>query len=450
MIFIYSPHITSRLKYVADHLFKNTLGTAYQLSEDKEGFLNHAGTCINYSADNLNQGIQIVPCGLLSEMGVFPRHDLKVSTWNGLPCFFFNNATPVPFDLFAASFYLLTLYEEYCCADYDEHQRFIPDHATAHQNGFLEIPLVDRWAYRLKDLLIARFGGSDQYKLRKYQAVSTMDVDHPYLYRNKGLLKNAWGACRDLLHGKRTAVGVRIRTLLHLADDPYMQSIRQFDAIHKQLKRTYYLFVLIAEYGRYGRATIYPQRKYFNYVKSLKAIIPCLHASYRTLFDGARREKERTILERLLQRKISRNRQHYLRIHIPETYRSLANSGFEEDFSLAFAKTPGFRSGTAIPHYFFDVENNNCTSLLLRPTTVMDTCLIAHLGLSPDKALERLSALARACKQSGGDFVMLWHNSNLTGTAAQNPWINVFTESYKYALSLEEINNFEPQKQHCL
>ncbi len=440
MIFIYTHHLTPRLEYVSEHLFKNILGVDYRLNTDKEAFLSHAGPSINYSPEPLNKGIHILPHGLLSETGVRPVDDLKQSTWDDLFCFFSNGGQQIPFDILAASFYLLTLYEEYFPTHLDMHLRFDPRESLAYKNEFLEVPLIDRWAYKLKDIFVSDWKENIDFKLRKYRMISTFDIDHPYLYKNKGVAKNIYGALRDT--GRRNWSGLmdRLRVLLHVVEDPYLKVLYWLDEFHKKSGREYYLFILLSRYGKYGRSTIYSQRKYHEYVKSLTNVKIGLHASYKTLLDRIQTQKEKVKLESLLEWQVFLNRQHYLRLQTPGTFRILSELGFKEDFSLSYAKQPGFRSGTAVPHPFFDVENNRCTSLLIRPTVVMDSCLIIHLGLAPEEALVKLKKLSVECKLSGGDFLMLWHNSNLSGKPEQNPWIKIFIESYQYALSLENGN----------
>ena len=47
----------------------------------------------------------------------------------------------IPFDIFAASFYLITRYEEYLPHVQDVHERFPADESIAFKNGFLEQPV---------------------------------------------------------------------------------------------------------------------------------------------------------------------------------------------------------------------------------------------------------------------------------------------------------------------
>ena len=435
---IYSfPNNLKRLNYTVRHVFNHILGVGFEIVSDKEVFLKQKGICINYSDEALNQGIQIRPHGLLAEKGFRTIDNLNECEWKGLFAFFKQEKGDIPFDIFAASFYLLTLYEEYIPKRLDEHERFHYEESLAYRKGFLEIPIVDRWAYLLKKELEERGYDTSSFRLRKYQAISTFDIDYPYLYRNKGLIKNAGGAARDLLKGKFSRVINRLAVQLHLKADPYFKAILRIEEIQKHLNRPYYLFALIAGKSKYDRSIVYSHRRFYNYLKQNRSATIGLHPSYDTLRNMKRLMKEKAKLEHIVKQKITINRQHFLRMHNPETFQELSLAGIQEDFTLAFAHAPGFRSGTAVPYPFYDIEKEEETNLLIRPTIMMDTTLISHLKLSPEKALQRMKILIDACKQSGGDYLSLWHNSNLAITEKENPWINVFIQSYKYAISLE-------------
>ena len=277
----------------------------------------------------------------------------------------------------------------------------------------------------------------DDFKLRKYRAVATYDIDHPFLYRYKGFIKNSGGFLRDGLKGHFRKTKERLGTLLRLQEDPYLASIRSIDQIQSQFNRSYYLFVLLGKRGKYGRTTTYSPKAYFRYLKTLTLSHIGLHPSYDTLRNLEQLGKEKKQLEKILQSKITHSRQHFLRMQVPETFQELILAGVEEDFTLAFAHAPGFRSGTAIPYFFYDLQKDEATTLLIRPTVMMDSTFIFHQKLSPEEALQKMKQLVDACKQSGGDYLSLWHNSNLAGTPEENPWINVFIQSFNYAVSIE-------------
>ena len=438
-VYIYSlPDNIKRLHYVVHHVFNYVLGVDVEIVSNKEKFfLQKNSCCINYSNEELHQGLQICPHGLLSENGVRTIDNLDECEWKGLFGFFKQEKGDIPFDIFAASFYLLTLYEEYIPKRLDKHERFHHEESLAYRKGFLEIPVVDRWAYYLKEELEERGYDTSSFQLRKYRAISTFDIDHPYLYRNKGLVKNVGGVVRDLLKGKINLVMDRIAVQLHLKPDPYFEAIIRIEEIQKQLNRPYYLFALIAGKSKYDRSIVYSHRRFYNYLKQNQSAIIGLHPSYNTLRNLKQLMKEKSKLEHIVKQKITTSRQHFLRMHNPETFQELNLAGFQEDFTLAFAHAPGFRSGTAVPYLFYDIEKEEETNLLIRPTIMMDTTLISHQGLCPEEALQKIKTLVDACKQSGGDYLSLWHNSNLAITEKENPWINVFIQSYKYAISLE-------------
>ena len=435
---IYSPSENAqRLDYIARHLFNAVLGSDYSIIRDKATFLRQTGACINYSNENLGHGLWILPQGLLFEKGVREISDIEVSEWNGYFCFFRQMQGDIPFDLFAASFYLLALYEEYFPEQLDEHGRFDPNKSLAYQNGFLEIPLIDRWAYLLKEELEKKYPDV-HFKKREFRFVSTFDIDQPYMYLKKGLIRSAGGIIRDLLNRKFENIAIRFSVLFRLQPDPYMEALRWIDRVHKESGKSYYLFALMNDQGKYGRKTLYPLTAYYRYLKNLGSAIIGLHPSYDTYRNLKLINKEKKRLEKALRKPgITTSRQHFLRMHVPDTFRRLEAAGFLEDFTTAFAHAPGFRSGTAVPYYFYDVEKDTTGELLLHPTIVMDSCLITHLGLRPEEALVKIKRLIDECKQSGGDFVSLWHNSNLTGNSNNNPWTNVFIKTFRYAISTE-------------
>ena len=79
---------------------------------------------------------------------------IEVKKWEELPCFFsVGKKSKLPFDLFAASFYLLSRYEEYLPHLKDDLGRFIAQQSLAHQHKFLEQPLVDQWVAKFANLL---------------------------------------------------------------------------------------------------------------------------------------------------------------------------------------------------------------------------------------------------------------------------------------------------------
>lgn len=434
MVTIYAPRESVRLVYIVSHLFQNILGTDYEFVDEKEVFLKRKGACINYSDTDLNKGIRILPHSLLYEKGVMTQL-VQTGVWKGLPCFFLQPEGDIPFDIFAASFYLLTRYEEYDYTDYDSHGRYPPEASLACKEKFLEIPLVDRWIQALKDVLTDGSNNLDCIP-RQFRIVSTFDIDHPYLYLNKGVLKNLSGGIKDILGGNRKALSVRFRTLLHFRSDPFFDAFKNIVAIYRDLGRDFFAFIHVGKYGKFDRRTIYPHRRFYSYIRSLYDVRFGIHPSYRASFDSELIRDEKKRLEKILGYQIKRSRQHFLRMRLPDTYRSLNAMQIEEDFTMTYASVPGFRASTAIPFHFFDLETDRITALLIRPTIVMDATFIGYLNASSEEALEKYKHLMDESYKSSGDFIMLWHNSNLTNPD-KNEWFRVFEEVLKRGIELE-------------
>ena len=439
MVIIYFPEENAkRLNYISQHIFVNILGTTFKIVSDREAFLQETGVCINYSDEPLNHGLQIIPHGLLSETGVRKFLDLDESKWKDYFCFFKQEMGDIPFDLFSAGFYLLTSYEEYFLKQTDKHDRFDVNVSLLYRNDSLEIPLIDRWAYGLKEELEVKYPDF-KCKLRNYRFISTFDIDYPFLYLYKGVSKTVGLIFQDLMKFDFGGLWKRLSVVFHLSPDPYMQLIEKIDDFFKKAGRVYYLFVLLGKTGKYGRSTIKQTFSYNNYLKSLEQVVIGSHPSYDTFNHLDLLIEEKKELEKLLKRKVTVNRRHFLRMTFPQSFREAESAGFKEDFTLGFAKAPGFRSGTAIPYYFYDVEQDRLSDLLIRPTIVMDSTLIVHLKYEPNFALLKLRQLADECKKSGGDYLCLWHNSNLA-EEKDKLWRDVFITLFNYAVSLENDN----------
>ena len=70
--------------------------------------------------------------------------------------FFSVNNSVFPFDPFAASFFMISRYEEYLPHIKDIHGRFEAKESLAFKNNFLEKPIVDIWINLIKKELVEK------------------------------------------------------------------------------------------------------------------------------------------------------------------------------------------------------------------------------------------------------------------------------------------------------
>ena len=94
--------------------------------------------------------------------------------WDDVPCFFnAGSKSSIPYDIFAASFFLISRYEEYLPHVRDKHERFNPEQSIAYKFRFLEKPVVDLWAMKLKEVLSEKFP-KFEFPEREFNYISTI------------------------------------------------------------------------------------------------------------------------------------------------------------------------------------------------------------------------------------------------------------------------------------
>ena len=102
------------------------------------------------------------------------------------------------FDVFAASFYLLSRYEEYLPHKRDVYERFPATESIAYKKDFLQEPLIDFWVIELYNIIKKSYPSLPDME-RKYNFINTIDIDNAYAYLNKGLIRTIGGYCKSLL-----------------------------------------------------------------------------------------------------------------------------------------------------------------------------------------------------------------------------------------------------------
>ncbi len=157
MLLVYTHNITPRLKYIFKHICTRILGLEVSFTTKIEEFIAHDSLKMSYTKQQLGNEFFIKSHDILFEQGLNDI-EINVQNWGQTKCFFFNGEkSAMPFDIFAASFYLLSRYEEYLPHVKDEYGRFLATESIAFKHGFLHQPVVDIWAYKFKEALQVQF-----------------------------------------------------------------------------------------------------------------------------------------------------------------------------------------------------------------------------------------------------------------------------------------------------
>lgn len=431
MITIYASKLTERLQYIVSFLIGDIIGSEFNLTDSIEEAKAISTPLINYSNHTIEGAFCIRPSGLLEQSGI-SNVDPQLTKTKEQHIIFPNNGGHIPFDIFSAAFYLVTRYEEYDSNYTDRQGRALSEKSISYDAGWLESPIVDQWALALQEELNRFFPRMINVSPPKFRFVSTIDIDHPYCYRAKSLLLHVVKTGIDVVKLRFADVTRRLKTLLLLQEDPFFT----FDYIcklHKKHNLDPIFFVHLGPYGRYDRKTIYPLPRYYLKLREMSRSFKIgSHPSYKASFDHKKTQEEIEKLSRIIGSKTEINRQHYLRFEMPHTYRHLLEMGIKQDYSMGYAPRFGFRAGTCHPHYFFDIEKEAVTPLLVHPTILMDATLNKYMKFTPDVAREVIFEMIDECRAVNGQFVLLWHNSSLSDADGWSGWDALYQQVLAY------------------
>jgi hypothetical protein len=434
LILIYTHKITPRVRYIFKHIFTRTLLIPVDFTSKVEEFVAHNGPKITYTKTPLGNEFFIKSNNLLFEQGVNDM-EIVIQKWEEVPCFFKTGPkSSIPYDIFAASFYLISRYEEYLPHVKDKHGRFTAAQSLAFKYDFLEKPVVDIWAYKLVAVLKEKFPDYE-FQQRKYAFISTLDIDNAYAYKYKSLVRGVGGFFNDLLHVRFVRVWNRFAVTFNIKKDPF----DTFDTILKLKKEqevNSIFFFLIGDYTTFDTNVSASKNKFRLLIKEMLDYASVgLHPSYFTMNNASLLKKEKERLEGIINMPIQRSRQHYLRFSLPETYQNLIDLEVAEDYSMGYASNVGFRASTCTPFYFYDLDFEIQTPLKIFPFALMDTTLNDYMKLTPRQSLGRIRDLKNEVKAVNGSFITLFHNESLSDYLRWKGWKRLYDSMIKIAIS---------------
>ena len=433
MLLIYVSKLTNRLGYTLNLVFKTMLNIPFEITLDEEYFCSYSGPKICYSRNKIGDGLYIKSTSLLYQTSV-ENQEIQVTEMEGLPIFFqtYGKDITLPFDIFAATFYLVSRYEEYLPHRKDHHQRFDYKDSLAYQNNFLHVPIVNKWA----DFFCKKI--KDHYPdinvpIRRFHFVSTIDIDAAYAVVNKGLLRNMGRFVKDLVDRDYNSVYKRAMVMLKKEKDPF----DTFDYILKTANDYHaelLFFVLFANYNTYDKNISPNSLKFQQLIKHLGDYAKVgIHPSYASFADPTLLTQERKMLASVMHKPIKRSRFHFLRFQLPVSYQNLTDNNIEADYSMGYSNEYGFRAGICTPFHFYDMESDAETNLTIHPFAVMDSALKKYLNLSPDEALDVLKTVIDEIKAVEGTLYTIWHNNSLCELFGWEGWSRVYEQMLDYA-----------------
>lgn len=422
MLLIYTHKITPRVTYITRQLFYHILGVEIGYTTQVADFIKHKGPKITYTRQPLQNEFFIQSSEMLFQTGI-EEVEIQMAQWDELPCFFScGPRSNIPFDILAASFYLLSRYEEYLPHVRDQHGRFPPAESLAMQQEFLRLPLVDLWANKMLEKLRERFPEIVTNR-KPYRFTPIVDVTTSHCYAHRGFFRGMAGLLLDLSRLRLKRIWERIRVAFNPALDPY-DNFDRLLALEKEYASKTMFFFQFAEYSTYDK-NVSPNNNAFKYL--IKSVADYCVVSLGVSYAGAEEpdtlKEEKRRLSDVIHRPVNYARMRYNRVEVPKTYRSLAETEFTRDYSMGYTHEIGFRASTSFPFFFYDITLETQQPIKIHPFTFHDYALTRYS--SRESLISDLDGLFKQLKAVNGRMVAVFSNELLGGDQSID-WLQLY------------------------
>ncbi len=419
--------MTARFRYIAEWMFMDVLGVGVEFTSDRDTVLNPTLPVLNYSVERVGNEPFIRACGLLESSALELPEVIPVPFRGSSGLFPSSHDSLMPFDPFAACFFTITRMEEYFATERDEHGRFRHDQSVLVSMGVSGKPIANIWCRFLADSLKEVYP-SLVFPIMPFRFLPTIDIDNAYAYAGKSIMRNLGSAFRQMGVMGVSGFTERLKVLMGQMSDPYdtYDYLLSHFKGHEQDVR---FFFHLGDRSRFDTPVSWRSRRFRNLVRTIhrhfqSGIHPSCLASLDTGPETMLKEKQRFVTITGHEPQISR--QHFLMLRFPDTYQKLLDAGIASDYSMGYVGQTGFRAGTCTPFRFFDLVSGEATHLMVFPFQAMDVTLKNYMRLTPDEAIENLSALMDEVKATGGWFSVIWHNESVTESGEWKEYRRVF------------------------
>ena len=405
-------------KYILDIIFNEFLGLKFELVEDKE--------CKDWIIELENKKVLTIKDTFFNNYS----QDLEYLKLDNIP------SKIEDLDIFAASFFMLTRWEEYVSKNRDEHDRFPATESLAFKQNFLDRPVVNENVEKLKKMLL-NLDNSLFFKEYNYKFTLTHDVDVPFKYYSlKSTIRTLAG---DLL--KRGDIKLFfsnlnnfIKSKINYKKDPFYT----FDFIlemNKKYNISSYFFFMSG--GTTNKDNFYNIND-FRIEQLIKNIKDSnnhvgIHPSYSSYDDMKQLSKEKKALSVIVNLDIKFGRQHYLNFAIPDTWQNWEEQNMLFDSTLGYADMPGFRCGVCYEYSVFNILTRKKLKLKEKPLIVMECTIFEerYMNLNYEDSYRKIIKYIDIVKQYNGEFVLLWHNDRLISCEQKILYKRILTNAEK-------------------
>ena len=354
MLLIYAEQLSPRFSFIIKHIFDRMLGLEIKITTDLECFIKSDSYKLSYAKSAIGNEFFVKNFGLLYQKGV-QNIDIFIEYFEGIPYFFSAKKGCFPFDIFSASFFLLSRYEEYKCGNNEKYENFSATESIAYKYNFLEIPIIDIWVEKFKKALLEKYPNL-VFNEKKYTETSVIEVAKAFKYKHKGIVRSISRSIVDIFTLNFYNFINRLKVIFGFIKDPF-DIYDQFINFHKEKNIRNIFFFLLANYSIHDKGISYNNVKYKYLIKYMAdySIVSVL-SSYFATFDIKEMKNEQKRMNAILNRSITRFKANNNILPLPDIYRKLTECEYKEDYSMGYTSHIGFRSGTCTPYFFYDIK----------------------------------------------------------------------------------------------
>lgn len=430
MLLIHTKKLTPRISYIFKHISIRILGIDVAFTSGIEEFIAHHGPKISYGKKRMGNELFFQSHGLLEQQGL-EATDVTVKKWNNTYGFFpVSNTSSLPFDIFAASFYMITRYEEYLPHVKDEVGRFMASESLAYKEGFLQQPIVDIWVYLFKEKLLEAFPDM-VFPKKKIVIHPVIEAAQTYAYKQKGFFRTVVGYVDSFFHAKFRNILTRTQVILGFKRDP-LDTFKWM--VNKATRSNFDLtvFFLLGNALSFNESMNTHREKFkmlIKYVSDYKEV--GLIFSFNSLKDYQLLKNEKRRMQEITNRALESSVNSEFLVNLPDIYRHLVELEVKRDFTMVFRDTIGFRAGTCTPFLFYDLDYEIKTPLIIHPSAMTTFAFQQKYTSDIEKTV---SNMLNVVNEVNGTFTMIFSNKDFSFSENNKVWRTIFSEKLgKYA-----------------
>lgn len=418
-LIIFSNILTPRIKYIFNFIFKDILKSELEFTSNSQYFLQSEHVKISYGEEPLGEELFFKHSTLLFS-NKLEEFKPKTISFGEYQAPFPVVQSALPFDVFAASFFILSRYEEYFYPKKNE-EEFRPSRSHQHKWKILDKPIIDEWALIIKSL-IKKKHPHFKFHEKKFQHQPTVhfsilpNLPEGLLNRTKFIFSAVFKKENNYLSSKfdrLTGVGINNEQVLD-----------EVNQLFSSKKSNPLYFVDFPDVP-------------INYIR-INGVSKILSNQSVGLLRPCASDKQKMleIKEGLVKlKKINPNpapasSQQLEVLKFPICYLNILNSGITSDYSMGYSNVPGFRAGTCTPFNWYDLQLEKVTPLIVNSYCLTDYIL---QFLTPEAAIKTVHQYIGAVKVVNGIFYSCWSLKSLSSNAKYKKLKSLFKEMLDYA-----------------